>query len=130
MRQRKLSEQSIGAVRQDNERFSAIVCRCPAFDQAQLFQPMDQFGCAVRLEDQAFRDVADRCLGIFRAPDGEKSLMLLGRQSYLIRPLFTERKKRPQDRSKLSQRSEEHTSELQSLLRISYAVFCLKKKKT
>src|SRR3546814_1251535 len=30
---------------------------------------------------------------------------------------------------KASFRSEEHTSELQSLLRISYAVFCLKKKK-
>src|SRR3546814_6490444 len=29
-----------------------------------------------------------------------------------------------------SVRSEEHTSELQSLMRISYAVFCLKKKKT
>src|SRR3546814_9840196 len=29
-----------------------------------------------------------------------------------------------------SRRSEEHTSELQSLMRISYAVFCLKKKKT
>src|SRR3546814_4144000 len=29
----------------------------------------------------------------------------------------------------LLQRSEEHTSELQSLMRISYAVFCLKKKK-
>src|SRR3546814_7168693 len=28
----------------------------------------------------------------------------------------------------ISQRSEEHTSELQSLMRISYAVFCLKKK--
>src|SRR3546814_7886859 len=28
------------------------------------------------------------------------------------------------------QRSEEHTSELQSLMRISYAVFCLKQKKT
>src|SRR3546814_5335634 len=28
------------------------------------------------------------------------------------------------------QRSEEHTSELQSLMRISYAVFCLKKKRT
>src|SRR3546814_4099207 len=28
-----------------------------------------------------------------------------------------------------SLRSEEHTSELQSLMRISYAVFCLKKKK-
>src|SRR3546814_2111611 len=29
---------------------------------------------------------------------------------------------------KADQRSEEHTSELQSLMRISYAVFCLKKK--
>src|SRR3546814_9982954 len=28
-----------------------------------------------------------------------------------------------------ARRSEEHTSELQSLMRISYAVFCLKKKK-
>src|SRR3546814_2340611 len=31
---------------------------------------------------------------------------------------------------KIVSRSEEHTSELQSLMRISYAVFCLKKKKT
>src|SRR3546814_8590259 len=31
---------------------------------------------------------------------------------------------------RLFMRSEEHTSELQSLMRISYAVFCLKKKKT
>src|SRR3546814_9502335 len=37
------------------------------------------------------------------------------------RPL---RKRRPSPN-----RSEEHTSELQSLMRISYAVFCLKKKK-
>src|SRR3546814_5296248 len=29
----------------------------------------------------------------------------------------------------VGERSEEHTSELQSLMRISYAVFCLKKKK-
>src|SRR3546814_3518374 len=32
------------------------------------------------------------------------------------------------DRARLVGRSEEHTSELQSLMRISYAVFCLKKK--
>src|SRR3546814_5020456 len=32
--------------------------------------------------------------------------------------------------TRLFQRSEEHTSELQSLMRISYAVFCLKKKNT
>src|SRR3546814_17530653 len=31
-------------------------------------------------------------------------------------------------RATVAQRSEEHTSELQSLMRISYAVFCLKKK--
>src|SRR3546814_3611031 len=34
----------------------------------------------------------------------------------------------PQDNG-ATERSEEHTSELQSLMRISYAVFCLKKKK-
>src|SRR3546814_7290851 len=33
-------------------------------------------------------------------------------------------------RAQAIDRSEEHTSELQSLMRISYAVFCLKKKKT
>src|SRR3546814_6774428 len=32
-------------------------------------------------------------------------------------------------RVEIKDRSEEHTSELQSLMRISYAVFCLKKKK-
>src|SRR3546814_5482440 len=33
-------------------------------------------------------------------------------------------------RNPATKRSEEHTSELQSLMRISYAVFCLKKKKS
>src|SRR3546814_10532074 len=33
------------------------------------------------------------------------------------------------ERGRRGRRSEEHTSELQSLMRISYAVFCLKKKK-
>src|SRR3546814_7157787 len=39
--------------------------------------------------------------------------------------------KRPvcQSENQTATRSEEHTSELQSLMRISYAVFCLKKKK-
>src|SRR3546814_10570420 len=35
----------------------------------------------------------------------------------------------PQASARSRKRSEEHTSELQSLMRISYAVFCLKKKK-
>src|SRR3546814_6186889 len=39
------------------------------------------------------------------------------------------RRIKPEDRTELD-RSEEHTSELQSLMRISSAVFCLKKKTT
>src|SRR3546814_8492992 len=42
---------------------------------------------------------------------------------------IAERKKRKDARiAEYVERSEEHTSELQSLMRISYAVFCLKKK--
>src|SRR3546814_1391929 len=39
------------------------------------------------------------------------------------------RRRRGRPRLARQARSEEHTSELQSLMRISYAVFCLKKKK-
>src|SRR3546814_18349257 len=57
------------------------------------------------------------------------------------RPTPARRPKLPQDRNAvdvrhkiidheaIARRSEEHTSELQSLMRISYAVFCLKKTK-
>src|SRR3546814_3743844 len=41
-----------------------------------------------------------------------------------------ERRRGPPADQVHQERSEEHTSELQSLMRISYAVFCLKKKKT
>src|SRR3546814_4497394 len=43
------------------------------------------------------------------------------------RQLRAREEQRPRQRK---DRSEEHTSELQSLMRISYAVFCLKKKNT
>src|SRR3546814_5195220 len=43
-------------------------------------------------------------------------------------PLFDRLSRRRDSRSNKGARSEEHTSELQSLMRISYAVFCLKKK--
>src|SRR3546814_5543005 len=42
--------------------------------------------------------------------------------------LLRTQRKPPQREHRQQQRSEEHTSELQSLMRISYAVFCLKKK--
>src|SRR3546814_3156619 len=43
--------------------------------------------------------------------------------------LFLRHLLHPHPRRMEGERSEEHTSELQSLMRISYAVFCLKKKK-
>src|SRR3546814_7638478 len=51
-----------------------------------------------------------------------------------LRLEFEERRDEETDRprrncDRVETRSEEHTSELQSLMRISYAVFCLKKKK-
>src|SRR3546814_1385424 len=66
-----------------------------------LVQPLAvEFGGVVRVEAQM--DVRD-------LRDQHWSLL----PSYISRPVL---------------RSEEHTSELQSLMRISYAVFCLKKK--
>src|SRR3546814_4872744 len=47
-----------------------------------------------------------------------------------LRSFGEEWKLLPPDAMQLFHRSEEHTSELQSLMRISYAVFCLQKKNT
>src|SRR3546814_5911695 len=49
------------------------------------------------------------------------------RQARQYRPLLYDRRLLHQGRERT--RSEEHTSELKSLMRISYAVFCLKKQK-
>src|SRR3546814_10948390 len=56
------------------------------------------------------------------------------RCAFVIHVLLTEPSPNPDGiavpAKAIMDRSEEHTSELQSLLRISYAVFCLKKKNT
>src|SRR3546814_5271357 len=52
------------------------------------------------------------------------------RQQFVERVDLRMAEPRMADRDRGIGRSEEHTSELQSLMRISYAVFCLKKKKT
>src|SRR3546814_10183552 len=46
-----------------------------------------------------------------------------------LRPIPQEMQQPAHRQALPGRRSEEHTSELQSLMRISYAVFCLKKKK-
>src|SRR3546814_5716765 len=71
-------------------------------------------GAAVRLRNDRHRDPADRA-----AP----AVLRLRRRG-------VDRLRRAALRAGCRhRRSEEHTSELQSLMRISYAVFCLKKKK-
>src|SRR3546814_9908003 len=67
-----------------------------------------------------------------------RSRLYLGRGAPRDRLSARARPRRDDDRADVGRRqaaggevrSEEHTSELQSLMRISYAVFCLKKKKT
>src|SRR3546814_9642839 len=62
-----------------------------------------------------------------RRPGGNRRLLrLLGMAAPRQAPLVAA--SRPRLARALRLRSEEHTSELQSLMRISYAVFCLKKK--
>src|SRR3546814_10130900 len=64
-----------------------------------------------------------------RADRGQRVLDQVGRVNH--RPLrLRGRQRAEQSGSDGRKRSEEHTSELQSLMRTSYAVFCLKKKTT
>src|SRR3546814_10008614 len=76
---------------------------------------------ALRTLPNAEEEVAqlDAALKVF-----EKVRPMLAKAAVLLRQGGGKRNGRPKPI-----RSEEHTSELQSLMRISYAVFCLKKKK-
>src|SRR3546814_2630089 len=75
--------------------------------------------------------------GLSRKPREEGRRRLYAQEAVgRLRPVRAGQDHRPAGRARLGrpvrrrgERSEEHTSELQSLMRISYAVFCLKKKK-
>src|SRR3546814_10496816 len=69
--------------------------------------------------------------GLERAPVNYRDTIAIDRQGYVrLATALLQRGVRALERGAwfLSTRSEEHTSELPSLMRISYAVFCLKKK--
>src|SRR3546814_5849092 len=76
---------------------------------------------------------ANRCFGARRLDPLDKSDCLFAAVAPL-HPLedhvVARLQREVQVRHNSFMRSEEHTSELQSLMRISYAVFCLKKKNT
>src|SRR3546814_8325287 len=78
-----------------------------AYDEATKVANRQDF-LSLRLRQRVLRDIAVR----------DHGTTILGQKSSM-----------PAMISPVGMRSEEHTSELQSLMRISYAVFCLKKKK-
>src|SRR3546814_1742206 len=94
-----------------------------------------QLQCALRSRfEQQFTGLIHTCYG--PRNDQLPGAVVIGRDDHLAYPLthiFYCKIVKPQDSCHsrwlyFGGRSEEHTSELQSLMRISYAVFCLKKK--
>src|SRR3546814_2632647 len=80
-----------------------------------------------------FRSVKDEAVAAFADDAGaaaQVSGLFKGLERDIVRGQILDTGERIDGRdTKTVRRSEEHTSELQSLMRISYAVFCLKKKK-
>lgn len=96
MGQRQLGQESLGAARRHDYCFAAIVFGHFTLDQTELLKAMDKFGSAVRFQNKPIRNVADRGLVPFGAPDRKKRLMLLSREPHLVGALLAEREKRPQ----------------------------------
>src|SRR3546814_8981794 len=100
-----------------------LLCRDDGVDRLGLRAVALEQGVFLTLPDIDVFDVRGHGGCIVAERIGvELDPFFLGRNRDVDRPL------RSQDAA-TAERSEEHTSELQSLMRISYAVFCLKKKK-
>src|SRR3546814_10077949 len=68
---------------------------------------------------------------LFRSPAEDQQLQRIADHEFvLIEEEWAAAAAHRNEHDREAHRSEEHTSELQSLMRISYAVFCLTKKKT
>src|SRR3546814_4447752 len=81
-----------------------------------------------RARCEAPEGAGDRERTVEEAP-GRAGARERGHQGHPLKKVVSAPARREQVRYMVTRRSEEHTSELQSLMRISYAVFCLKKKK-
>src|SRR3546814_9760575 len=88
---------------------------------------LEQARVEQRRLEAAQRDLLDR-LSAGVARFGSDRALRFWNQPFMS--LFGLDQERLADNPPFERRSEEHTSELQSLMRISYAVFCLKKKTT
>src|SRR3546814_2448887 len=91
-----------------------LTCNChlPSPSPSPPLMPRSRLPCSNTAASNAIDDSPDR-LRVTTPPDAPVSSVPLMLRSTVSSSVL---------------RSEEHTSELQSLMRISYAVFCLKKK--
>src|SRR3546814_9577877 len=92
-------------------------------EQAGLSSPLKGRGLSAQ---QFLFELLGHFLDILRRPAGDVHAEAQAHR----RQHFLDFVKRLAAEVRGAERSEEHTSELQSLMRISYAVFCLKTKKT
>src|SRR3546814_7399407 len=97
----------------------------PTEDGAAIRRRRQCEACAARFT--TFERIQLRDLVVLKSDDRREPF----ERDKLVRSVSTACRKRPIGAVQIEKlvRSEEHTSELQSIMRISYAVFCLKKKK-
>src|SRR3546814_6858351 len=101
-----------------------MIRRPPRSTRTDTLFPYTTLFRSVRLDERRAHDARRRDVrGDGRTP--RASGAGVGESGVAVAPLRDGRKRPEAD---IRSRSEEHTSELQSLMRISYAVFCLKKK--
>src|SRR3546814_1558878 len=83
-----------------------------------------------RTQQEQLLQRAQRLAHRNRRRERSEVTIIAGLRAPVIRNARIAVRRKPHVRIALVVRSEEHTSELQTLMRKSYAVFCLKKKKT
>src|SRR3546814_9132878 len=102
-------------------------------EQTRVGRLADAFTTAGGIQDRRSRSRALLSMGMLLLEAGKtvEAMKLVEFIPFigLRARIFVAVAKRKAEAGEPMERSEEHTSELQSLMRISYAVFCLKKKK-
>src|SRR3546814_1913447 len=120
----------IRAIRSDPLAFDSALARRGVASIAQSILDLDSARRAIQTEVQAGlarRNEASKAIGQAKAKGDEATAGALMEEVSALKARLPELE--AEERRLGEERSEEHTSELQSLMRISYAVFCLKKKK-
>src|SRR3546814_8968424 len=115
---------------ENGEDLRATLSRFGLIRLAQLFQLLEQH-VALQLRQMVDEQHSVQMVHLVLEAGGEQAIKLLVmRDTVIVQPAGADGGGPFHIGEHLGHRSEEHTSELQSLMRISYAVLCLKKQKT